>query len=462
MSTDRLHVRTPLRGVLCAVLFAIVPAGPIASAVDAPSTDWPQFRGPSASGVAQGAATATTWDVASGKNVKWKSPVPGLGFSCPVIWGDRLFVTTALKQGEEQKVQLRVGLYGDIHSVQESDPMLFKVLCFDKNSGKQLWEQTAHTGVPTIKRHPKSSHANPTPATDGKHLVAFFGSEGLYCYDLDGKLLWKKDLGVLDAGFYAVKDAQWGFASSPVIHDGKVIVQCDVQNDPFLAVFDLRDGAEVWRTPRRDYPTWSTPTIHTSAGKTQVLCNGFNEIAGYDFATGQRVWRLRGGGDIPVPTPVVAHGLVFITSAHGFNSPLFAVKTSAEGEITPKQGDTSSEFLPWFRLRGGNYMQTPLVLGDLLYCCKDNGVLTCLDARSGKEHYSQRIEGGVGFTASPVSDGRHLYFTSEDGQVHVLQPGPAYKHIATNPLGEISMATPALSNGVLFFRTQGHVIAIAD
>jgi outer membrane protein assembly factor BamB len=340
--------------------------------------------------------------------------------------------------------------------------MLFKVLCLDRNTGKVLWEKTAHTGVPKIKRHPKSSHANPTPATDGKHLVAFFGSEGLYCYDLDGNPLWKKDLGVLDSGFHAVKEAQWGFASSPVIHDGKVVVQCDVQTGSFVGVFDLRDGAEVWRKERRDYPTWSTPTIHSAGGATQVLCNGFNEIAAYDFATGERVWRLRGGGDIPVPTPVVAHDLVFITSAHGFNSPVFAVKTSARGEITPKADEKSTAAIPWFRVRGGNYMQTPIVVGDLLYCCRDNGVLTCLDARTGKEHYSERLEGGVGFTASPVAGGERLYFTSEDGQVHVIKAGPKLERLAINPLGEVCMATPAVSGGMLLFRTQSHVIAVAE
>ena len=446
------------RSFLVGSLFCVACAGVADLAVAAESGNWPQFRGPAASGVATGAEAPATWDVPAGKNVKWKTPVPGLGFSCPVVWGDKLFVTTAVKEGQEQKV--RVGLYGDIQPVEEKDPMLFKVLCLDRNTGKVLWEQTACRGVPKVKRHPKSSHANPTPATDGKHLVAFFGSEGIYCYDLDGKQLWKKDLGVLDSGFFAVKEAQWGFASSPVIYDGKVVVQCDVQNGSFVGVFDVADGTEVWRTNRRDYPTWSTPTVHLVNGTAQVLCNGFNEIAAYDFATGKRVWRLRGGGDIPVPTPVVAHDLVFLTGAHGFNSPVFAVRTSATGEITPKQGETSTEHLPWFRMRGGNYMQTPIVVGDELYCCKDNGVLTCFDARGGKEHYSERIEGGVGFTASPVSDGRRVYFTSEDGQVHVIRAGAALERLAVNPLGEVCLATPALSDGVLFFRTQGHVVAV--
>lgn len=423
--------------------------------------DWPQFRGPSASGVADG-TTPTTWDAASGKNVKWKTPVPGLGLSSPVIFGDRLYVTTAVKEGEEQK--LRVGLYGDIRPVEENDTMLFKVVCLDRNTGKRLWEQTAHKGVPKIKRHPKSSHANPSVAADARHVVAFFGSDGLYCYDHEGKLLWKKDLGVLDSGYFQVPAAQWGFASSPVIHDGKVIVQCDVQKDSFLAAYNASDGAEIWRTPRRDLPTWSTPTVYQpkDAGVTQVICNGFNEMAGYDFVTGKQIWRLRKGGDIPVPTPVVDHknGLIFLTSAHGPQSPIFAVRTSARGDVTLAEGKDASDAIAWSRKRGGNYMQTPVLYGDELYCCRDNGVLTCLDAKTGKEHYSQRLEGGVGFTASPVAADGKVYFTSEDGQVHVIKAGTRFESLAVNPLGEVSMSSPAISKGVLFFRTQSQVIAV--
>lgn len=443
--------------MLCCVVF---PATAFSAGADA--RNWPGFRGEFASGVSNGRPTATTWDVPSGKNVKWKTPVAGLAHSSPVVWQDRIFLTTASVAGKDQSLALKVGLYGDINPVEDEGPFQWKVLCFDRATGKPLWEQTAHQGVPKVKRHPKSSQANCTPATDGTHLVAFFGSEGLYCYDLDGKLLWSKDLGTLDSGYHAVPQAQWGFASSPVIHDGKVVVQCDVQKGSFLAVFDVSDGKQVWRVERHDYPTWSTPTVFTADGQTQVVCNGFNEMAGYDFATGKRVWRLRGGGDIPVPTPVVAHDLIFLASAHGFDSPTFAVRTGAKGEITPKKGEASTESIAWWRPRGANYMQTPIVVGDLLYCCRDTGVLTVCDARTGKVHYTQRVEGGVGFTASAVAAGDKLYFTSEDGQVHVIKAGPTFERLAQNTLGENCMATPAISDGLLLFRTQGHLIAVAE
>ena len=423
---------------------------------------WPSFRGPSASGVADDQPTPTTWDVPANKNVRWKTPVPGLGLSSPVIHSGRLYVTTAVKEGEDQK--LRVGLYGDIKPVEENDTMLFKVFCLDVKTGKPLWEQTAHKGVPKVKRHPKSSHANPSVATDGTHVVAFFGSEGLYCYDFGGKLLWKKDLGLLDSGFFMVPDAQWGFASSPVIHDGKVVIQSDVQKDSFLAVYDVKDGKEVWRTPRKDLPTWSTPTILRDGDVTQVVCNGFNEMAGYDFATGKQLWRLRKGGDIPVPTPIVdkENNLIYLASAHGPQAPLFAVRPSARGDITLDDGKESSESIPWSRKRFGVYMQTPILYRGLLYGCRDNGVLACIDPKTGKDHYTHRLEGGVGFTASPVAADGKLYFTSEDGQVHVVKAGPKFEELAVNPLGEVSMATPAISGGVLYFRTQAHVVAIGD
>lgn len=430
-------------------------------AAPAPRAPWPSFRGPGASGVADGFATPSAWDVPAGRNVKWKTPVPGLGLSSPVIHSNRLFVTTAVKEGEEQK--LKVGLYGDIKPVEENDAMLFKVYCLDKDTGRVLWEQTARKGVPKVKRHPKSSHANPSVATDGTHVVAFFGSEGLYCYDAEGKLLWEKDLGLLDSGYYQVPGAQWGFASSPVIHEGKLIVQCDVQKDSFLALYDVNDGKETWRTERRDLPTWSTPAVYRDAGgAAQVICNGFNEMAGYDLATGRRVWRLRKGGDIPVPTPVVdqQNRLIFLASAHGPQAPIFAVRPSARGEITLDDGKESSDAVAWSKQRFGAYMQTPILYRGLLYGCRDNGLLMCLDPRTGKELYTQRLEGGVGFTASPVAADGKLYFTSEDGQVHVVKAGPGFEEVSTNPLGENCMATPAISGGVVYFRTQSQVIAI--
>ena len=420
--------------------------------------DWPSFRGPNASGLSSSAAPIT-WDVASGKNVLWRTPISGLALSSPVIHGNHLFLTTAV--GENENKDLRVGLYGDINPVNEHTPYAFKVLCLDKTTRAVVWERTAHEGIPKVKRHPKSSHANPTPATDGRHVVAFFGSEGLYCYDTAGNLIWKKDLGLLDSGFFRVPTAQWGFASSPVIHGDRVIVQCDIQKGSFLATFALKDGAELWRTPREEVPTWGTPTVHASAERTQVICNGWKEIAGYDLATGKRLWHLRGGGDIPVPTPVVAHDLIYITNAHGPQAPLYAIRTSATGDVTLPEGADSNEHIAWSHRRGGNYMQTPIVVGDHLFLCRDNGQVTCFDAKTGKRLGEQRLgDGRTGFSASPIAASDKLYFTSEEGQVYVVAADPKLAVLATNSLSELSMATPAVSNGTLFFRTRSHIVAI--
>jgi outer membrane protein assembly factor BamB len=425
------------------------------------SVHWPSFRGPMARGVSDGRPPPTQWNVDTNENIKWKTQIPGLGLSSPVIWGDRLFITTAVRARGAQP--LKVGLYGDISSVDDDSPHEWQVVCLDKKSGKVLWKRTACEGVPKIKRHTKASHANSTPATDGKHVVAFFGSEGLYCYDVDGKPMWSRDLGVLDSGYYVVPEAQWGFGSSPVIYQDKVIIQCDVEKGSFVAALNLSDGSDVWMTQRREVPTWGTPTVLPGPAGAQVICNGYKHIGGYDLATGEEVWKLRGGGDIPVPTPIVAHDLIFITNGHGEANPVYAIRTTAKGRIKLAKGESSNEHIAYRLDRRGTYMQTPIVYGDLLYCCRDNGVLSCFEAKTGKEVYQKRLGSGrSGFTASPVAADGWLYFTGEEGDVYVVKAGPQFEVAATNRLGELCMATPAISDGVLYFRTQNNVIAVGQ
>jgi outer membrane protein assembly factor BamB len=267
---------------------------------------WPSFRGRQASGIAEGFKTPENWT-----QFKWKTSIPGMGHSCPVIWGDRIFITTAVSEKGDER--LKIGLYGDIKPVEDNTPHSWQLFCLDKKTGRVLWQHTAHEGIPKIKRHPKSSHANSTPATDGKYVLAFFGAEGLFCYDLKGKLRWQKDFGLLDSGFYSAPNAQWGFGSSPVIHRNFVLVQCDVQTNSFIAALDIRNGREAWRTPRNDVPTWSTPTVDARASCEQVILNGYRHSGGYELRTGMELWTLSGGGDIPVPTPIVAHDLIFLT-----------------------------------------------------------------------------------------------------------------------------------------------------
>jgi outer membrane protein assembly factor BamB len=430
------------------------------SAAEPRGVNWPSFRGPQASGIAEGFKTPERWNVEKGENLKWKTPIPGLGHSSPVIWGDRVYVTTAVS--EQGEADLKVGLYGDIASANDSGPQRWLLLCVDKTSGRVLWQRTAHEGIPKTKRHTKATHANSTPATDGQHVAAFFGAEGLFCFDVEGRLRWKKDLGRLDAGYFRAPEAQWGFGSSPVIHENFVMVQCDVQKNSFLAAFNVADGKEAWRTPRDEVPTWSTPTLMTNAGRTEIVVNGYQHIGGYDFRTGKELWKMRGGGDIPVPTPIVAHDLIFITSAHGRMAPIYAVRLGATGDITLPEGVSTNAHLAWSQSRRGDYMQTPIVVGDQLYCCNDAGVLAGYNARTGEPLYTERLgAGGAGFTASAVAADGKLYCTSEHGTVYVVKAGPKFEVMATNELGEICMATPAISEGTLFFRTRHHLIAIA-
>lgn len=424
-----------------------------------PGIDWPQFRGISAAGISEGSAAPSAWNVAEGRNVLWKTPIPGLGLSSPVVWGDQLFVSTAISGKSDAK--LKPGLYGDIESVEDDTPHEWRVYCLNKKTGAIVWQRTARTGVPKIKRHMKNSHANSTLATDGQRLIAFFGSEGVYAYDLAGKPLWQKDLGVLDAGFYMVPEAQWETGSSPVIHDGVVIIQADVQKGSFLAAFDARDGRERWRVARTDVPTWGTPTVHIVNGQPQIIVNGMRHVGGYDLKTGKEIWKLSGGGDIPVPTPVVSDGLIYITNAHGPASPVYAIRDTASGDISLAAGTSSNAGVAWSSPRDGGYMCTPLAYRGLVYIVKYNGVLTVFDAKTGERKYQERLSGGTSaFTASPVANDGKVYLANEDGQVFVIKAGPAYELVSLNEMGTTVLATPAISEGRLLFRTPQHVISI--
>jgi len=443
-------------GVLLGFALAARTPAQVASA----DGNWPSFRGAGAAGVADGFPLPAEWSVPASRNIRWRTPIPGLGHSSPVVWGGRLFVSTSISGAE--KPELKVGLYGDIGSVNDASVHRWMVYALDAASGRIIWEKTVHTGVPRIKRHPKATHANSTLATDGRHLVAFFGSEGLYCFDLDGTLLWKKELGVLDSSFFMVPEAQWEFASSPVIHQDKVLVQCDVLKGSFIAAFSVNDGRELWRTAREDVPTWGTPTVHASGGRAQMIVNGYKHAGAYDVETGKAIWRLQGGGDIPVPTPVVGHGLVFLTGAHGPVAPVYAIRLDAAGDISLKPGETSNQYVAWSYARDGAYMSTPVVYGDYLYNIRTNGVLNCYNARTGERMYQTRLGNGTsGFSSSPVAGDGKIYFSSEDGDVFVVRAGPAFELAATNAMGEVCMASPALSKGIIYFRTQSHVVAVA-
>jgi outer membrane protein assembly factor BamB len=425
-----------------------------------PGKDWPQFRGIAAAGVAEGFSLPTEWDVAAGKNIQWKTDIPGLGHSSPVVWGDDVFISTSISTAKD--TSLKIGAYGDVRPVLDDSVHEWIVYAIDKNTGKIKWQHSAHKAVPKIKRHTKATHANATLATDGERVVAMFGSEGLFAYDMKGKLLWKKDLGVLDAGWFTAPEMQWEFGSSPVLHDGKIVILADVQKGSFLATFDAKKGNEIWRVTRTDVPTWGTPTIHTVNGQPQILVNGFRHTGAYDFKTGKEIWKLARNGDIPIPTPVVHEGLIYITNAHGPLSPVYAIKETATGDITLAADATSSEHIAWSVNRAGGYMCTPLVYKGLVYIATYGGVVSAYDAKTGERKFQERLlkDTSSAFTSSPVANDGKIYIAGEDGQVIVFKAGPVFERLATNDMRASVLASPAISDGRLLIRTASQLVAI--
>ncbi len=437
---------------VCLVLSAIVRA-----------QNWPQFRGAGAQGVADGKTTPATWDAPKMTGVLWKTPVPGLAHSCPVVWGERVYVTTAVST--EAKPAERYGLYGDVEPVKDEPKHAWHVMALNKQTGKVVWDRIVYEGTPKTKRHPKATHASSTPATDGKHVVALFGSQGLLvCYDENGKQLWRQDIGVLDAGWFYDQDYQWGHASSPVIYRNLVIVQADVQKDSYIAAYDLKTGKQVWKTPREELPSWGTPTVYDGKTRAELIANGTKFIRGYDPLTGKELWRIGPMSEIATPTPFVAHELIFVTSGYAPIQPIYAIRVgTANGDITLKDGKESSDAVAWSKQRGGPYMPTPIVYGDHFYTCSNQGVLTAYNAKTGERVYQERLGGkGGAFTASPVAADGKLYLASEDGDVFVVKTGAKYELLATNPMGEVMMATPAISDGLIFVRTTSHLYAIGS
>ncbi len=425
-----------------------------------PSSDnWPSFRGPYASGVAQGQNLPDRWDGVSSQNVKWKTRIPGLAHSSPVVWGDRLYVTTAVSS--RGQATFRHGLYGEGTASEDRSVHRWQVICLDNHSGKVVWERLAYEGVPREKRHIKATYANSTPATDGRHVVTFFGSQGLYCYDTEGRLLWKRDLGILDVGAYDAPEYEWGTASSPIIHKGKIIVQCDTQKRDFLLAVDMRDGTTVWKAERDELPSWGTPAIYPGPGRVELITNASNFIRGYDPETGKELWRLGGSSKITAPTPVFFEDLIVVASGRRPEAPIFVIRAGASGDITLRGGISTNNHVVWSRQQRGPYMPTPLIYGGYLYVLGNQGILDCYELRTGKEIYRRRIEHqGGGFSASPVAADGRIYLSSEDGDIFVVRAGEDFEVISTNPMGERLMATPALSGGKMFVRAEHTLFAI--
>jgi outer membrane protein assembly factor BamB len=420
------------------------------------NAQWPQFRGPSASGVATG-SVPTSWDLASNRGIAWKTELPGLGHSSPIAWGDRIYVTTAVSASAGPELDVR---HGGIGMARDDERQVWKLLAVDRATGRVVWERTASDGAPRVRRHLKASHASATPVTNGKVVVALFGSEGLYCYGVDGTLLWKQDLGVMNTGLVGDEGVQWGPASSPIIHGTVVIVQNDRQRESFLAAYELADGEQVWKVERDEFPSWATPLVVTAGGKSELVVNASKFIRGYDPLTGRELWRMADSEtQVKVPSPVAGPGGVLVTGGYPRGSrPLYVVKPGQVGSLDPGMAGAFG----WRTERGSPYVPTPLVYGDEVYVLADNGVLTVYDARSGTRHYQQRLdEAPLGFSASPIGAGGHVYLASEDGDVFVVKAGPAFQVVARNDLNEPLMATPAVAGNMLVVRGRTHLFGIS-
>ena len=424
-----------------------------------PKGSWPSFRGPQASGIAERQNLPDRWNGKTGENILWRTPIPGLAHSSPVVWGQRIFVTSAVSN--DPNATFRPGLYGDGDASKDRSHHRWMIYALDKQTGKVLWERSAHQGVPRDKRHIKSTYANSTPATDGRIVVAWFGSQGVYAYDVSGRFLWKVDLGRLDLGAYDIPTYEWGPASSPIIWNGLVILQCDTQNDSFILALDADTGKTVWKTERAELPSWGTPTVAMTSGGPELVANASNYIRGYDPRTGKELWRLGRSSKITAPTPIFADDMFVVVSGRAPERPIFVVRSGVRGDLTLPDGKANSEAIAWSRTGRGSYMPTPLIYNGILYVLANNGLLDAYDLRTGEEIYRQRLPVvGSGFSASPVASDGKLYLSNEDGEMLVIEAGKKFNHIATNSMGEMLMATPALSDGVMYVRSAASLSAI--
>ncbi len=451
------------RAAAAATAAAATPAKPVATpadpvAVRGKPAPWPSFRGANAAGVADGQGAVAEWDVATGRNVRWKTPIPGIAVSSPVVWGDRVFVTTAIGSGDQT---FRTGLYGDVAPLNDLSTHTWRMYAVDRRSGKVLWQRDVYSGAPKVKRHTKSSQASSTPATDGKHVVAIFGTIGqLVAFDVDGKPLWTRDIGVIDNGWFFDPTYQWGHSSSPIIYKSSVIVQADQQKGSYMAAFDLASGKPLWRTERaNEISTWGTPAIVSGPRGDELVTNG-TKVRGYDPVTGKELWTLGPNSEITVGTPVVGKGVAYVTGGYPPVRPLYAVKAGATGDISLQKGQTASEAIAWSNDREGTYIPTPVLYRDILYTLNINGILIAYNAATGERLYRARVGGGGAFAASPIAADGKLYFASEDGDVFVARAGPEYIELGKYSMNEVIMATPAISDGTIIIRTLGHLYGI--
>ena len=430
-------------------------------AADSATGSWPSFRGATASGIADGQHLPDRWNGKTGENILWRTAIPGLAHSSPVVWGDRVFVTSAISS--KSGATFTPGLYGEGDASDDRSRHRWMLYAIDKSTGKIVWERVAFEGEPGNQRHIKSTYASASPATDGRIVVAWFGSQGVHAYDVNGNRLWAVDLGRVDMGAYDIPSYEWGPASSPIIWNGLVLLQCDTQADSFVLALDAATGKTVWQTARQELPSWGTPTVISTGGRDELVTNGANYIRGYNPRTGEELWRLGGSSKITAPTPIFANGLIIVSSGRRPERPIFAVRPGARGDLTLEKDTTSTTAVAWSKTGRGSYMPTPLAYNGILYALNNDGVFDAYEVETGREIYRQRLDPvGSGFSASPIAADGRIYLSNEDGEMLVVAAGREFRLIASNSMGELLMATPALSDGVMYVRSAAAVFAIGS
>jgi outer membrane protein assembly factor BamB len=417
------------------------------AALASSSDQWPQFRGPQSTGVADDPNLPDAWSAT--RNVVWKTEIPGGGWSSPVVWGDRIFLTSVISTTAPEAPKKGLYFGGNREGI-PTDEHRWMVYALDWKTGKIVWEREVHRGVPATSHHLKNTYASETPVTDGERVYAYFGNLGLFVFDMEGKPVWSQPWGPFRTRY------GWGTASSPVLYKDRIYVVNDNDDRSFLAVLDKRTGKQIWRVERDEASNWSTPYIWENDRRTEIITSGTRKIRAYDL-DGKVLWELGGMSSIVIPTPFSQHGLLFLASGYVNDTvrPVYAVKAGARGDISLKEGETSNEYIAWYQRQAGPYNPSPLVYGDYYYTLLDRGIFTCHDARTGREIYGkQRIDPEASaFTASPWASNGKIFALSEDGDTFVIQAGTEFKVLGKNPLDEMCMATPAISRGSLIIRT---------
>lgn len=423
----------------------------------AAQNNWPQFRGEQSLGISTNPNLPTAWS--TNLNVAWKTAVPGYGWSSPIVWGDKIFVTSVVRDGEVEPP--KKGLYfGGERKTPTTNTQHWLVYAFAWDTGKKLWEREVHAGVPATSVHLKNTYASETPVTDGERVYAYFGNVGLFCLDLAGKEVWSKKLGPFKTRY------GWGTAASPVLHGDRIIVVNDNDEGSFLAAFNKQTGEQLWRVDRDEKSNWATPFIWANEQRTELIAPGTKRVRSYDLE-GKVLWEFGGMSSIVIPTPFAHSGLLYVCSGYVGDKtrPVFAIRPGASGDISLKDGETNNQFIAWYEKTAAPYNPSPLLYGDYFYVLFDFGFLSCRAAATGKEVYDKQrinLDGTSAFTASPWAYDNKIFCLSEDGDTFVFHAGPEYRLIGKYSLGEMCMATPAIARDSLIIRTTGNLYRIKN